>query len=112
MNTMKRSPVQMFLSVVMLLGGLMLGSALMAPKAVGADNDNNHKKQQSKRYYDKKNHDYHQWNDSEDHAYRTYLQENHRDYRDFNKVKAPEQQQYFQWRHDHPDSALLNIEIR
>ena len=112
MSTTKRSTARIFLSVSMLLGSLMLGAALIAPVAVRADNDKNHKKPQVKRYYDKKNHDYHECNDNEDRAYRAYLQENHRDYREFRILKAPEQQQYFGWRHDHPDSALFKVEIR
>ena len=124
MNTPKRTNARIFLFVSMLLSFLMLGAALIAPVAARADNDNNHKKPQVKRYYDKKNHDYHEWNDNEEHkdyhewndnedrAYRSYLQENHQDYREFKAVKPPQQQEYFGWRHEHPDSVLFKLEIR
>ena len=111
MNTIKRSTVRTFLPVSMLLGSLMLSAVLIAPATARAD-DNNKNKQQNKRYYDKKNKDYHEWNDHEDRAYRTYLQENHQDYREFNKVKRPQQDQYYQWRHEHPDSVLFKLEIK
>jgi hypothetical protein len=52
------------------------------------------------------------YDDKEDHAYRVYLGEQHRDYRAFNKNKAAEQQQYFKWRHDHPDHVLFKLEIK
>ena len=111
MNAPKRTNARTYLSISMLLGILMLGAALFAPVAARAD-DNNHKKQQVKRYYDKKNKDYHEWNDNEDHAYRMYLQENHRDYREFRVLRRPEQEQYFGWRHQHPDTTLFKLEIR
>ena len=79
----------------------------------GMANGRGHDKEpQVKRYYDKKNKDTHEWNDNEDKAYRAYLSENHQEYRDFSKRKAPEQQQYFDWRHEHPDSTLFKVEIR
>jgi len=87
----------------------MLGAVLIAPIALRADNDH---KQQTKRYYDKKHKDYHEWNDNEARAYRSYLQENHQDYRDFRTVKGPQQQAYFGWRHDHPDSVLFKLEVK
>ena len=111
MSTTKRSTVRTFLSV-MLLGSLMLGATLIAPVAARADNDNNHKKPQVKRYYDKQHHDYHEWNDHEDRAYRVYLGEQHQQYREFRKVKPVHQREYFKWRHEHPDSALFKLEIR
>jgi hypothetical protein len=111
MNTSKRSTVRTFLSVSVLLSFLMLSTAWFAPVAARADNDNK-KQQQNKRYYDEKNHDSHEWNDNENRAYRSYLQENHQEYRDFSKVKAPQQQAYFGWRHEHPDSVLFKLDIR
>lgn len=112
MDTSKRTNARTFLSISMLLGILMLGAALIAPVAARADNDNHDKKQQVQRYYDKKHHDYHEWNENEDRAYRSYLQENRRDYREFRVVQRPQQQQYFGWRHDHPDSVLFKVETR
>ncbi len=52
------------------------------------------------------------WNNNEDRAYRAYLQEQHQDYRNFNTAKPDQQQQYFKWRHQHPDSTLFKVEVR
>ena len=90
-----------------MLSALVLSATLIGPSVARAE-DNHHEK----RYYDREGHDYHAWNSSEDHAYRAYLQEQHRDYRDFNKTNRGQQQQYFKWRHTHPDSALIKVEIR
>jgi heat shock protein HspQ len=56
---------------------------VIGPVIVRAD-DANH---QERRYYDRSGKDYHTCKDNEDRAYRAYVQEQHRDYRDFNKVK-------------------------
>jgi len=32
--------------------------------------------------------------------------------REFNSVNRGQQQPYFNWRHEHPDSALIKVEIR
>ena len=111
MKATKRSIARNFLSIGMLLGFLTLGAALSAPLAARAS-DNDHKKPQVKRYYDKKHKDYHEWNDNEDKAYRAYTTENHQEYRPFPTIKGPQQQQYFGWRHDHPDSVLFKVEVR
>ena len=90
----------------LILGGFVLGAALLAPVAITADD------QHYKRYYDKQGRDYHVYNDQEDRAYRVYLGEQHRDYREFRRERNPQQQQYFRWRHDHPDHTLFKVEIR
>jgi hypothetical protein len=55
------------------------------------------------RAYDAQHSDYHQWDDHEDRAYRGYLAEQHRDYRDFKTLDRSDQDGYWQWRHAHPD---------
>lgn len=90
----------------LILSALVLGTTMMVGPVVGQADPHD------KRYYDRDGKDYHTWNSNEDHAYRAYLQEQHQDYRDFNKMKRPQQQQYFKWRHTHPDNSLLNIEIK
>jgi hypothetical protein len=55
------------------------------------------------RVYDAPRRDYHRWNASEDRAYRAYLVERHRVYRAFSRLDGREQEEYWQWRHDHPD---------
>jgi len=79
---------------------------LTAPIAVRADDHHD------KRYYDRDGHDYHTWNGNEDRAYRVYLGQQHREYREFGKTKAIQQQEYFKWRHGNPDSTLFKVEVR
>jgi len=90
----------------LILSALVLSTTLIGPGVAQAAGGND------KRYYDQGGKDYHVWNDNEDKAYRTYLTEQHREYRKFNTVKRPEQEQYFKWRHEHPDKALVKVEIK
>ena len=88
-----------------ILSGLLLGAALLVPVAVSADDHD-------RRYYDRDGHDYHQWNNHEDRAYRVYLGEQHQEYREFRRVKPVHQREYFKWRHEHPDTVLFKVEVR
>jgi type III secretory pathway component EscR len=90
----------------LVLSALVLSTTLIGPVVARAGAP------QEKRYYDKNGKDYHTWNTNEDHAYRTYLTEQHRNYQDFNKVNRSQQQQYFAWRHQHPDNSLIKVEIK
>lgn len=56
-------------------------------------------------YHDREHHDDHHWNENEDKAYRRYLEERHETYRAFEKRKAKQQQEYWRWRHAHPDQG-------
>lgn len=58
----------------------------------------------SVRVYDRDHHEYHNWDNSEDQAYRRYLRERHEHYRDFSKLNRNEQNDYWNWRHSHPGS--------
>jgi hypothetical protein len=89
----------------LILSALVVGATMIGPVVGQAD-------PHDKRYYDRDGKDYHAWNSNEDHAYRAYLQEQHKDYRDFNRVKRADQQQYFAWRHQHPDNTLFKVEIK
>ena len=80
----------------------LLGVALMAPIATGptalkADDD------RPKRYQDKEHKDEHEWNAREDRAYQKWLEEKRHAKREFAKLKAKEQKEYWKWRHEHPD---------
>ena len=55
------------------------------------------------RVYDASHRDYHHWDRREDASFRVYLGERHIEYRDFNRLNAREQGDYWAWRHDHPD---------
>ena len=92
----------------LILTAFVLSAAFVAPVAARAD-DRNH---QEKRYYDRDGRDYHTWNNNEDRAYRQYLEEQRREYRVFPKMRAPQQREYFRWRHEHPDNTLFKVEIR
>lgn len=90
----------------LILSALVLGTTMMIGPVVGRADP------QEKRYYDRNGKDYHTWNNNEDRAYRSYLTEQHQTYREFNKVNRSRQQQYFTWRHQHPDNTLFKIEIK
>ena len=97
-----------------ILGALLLGVALVTPVAVKAQDESRRTTTttttETKRYYDPVEKDYHVWNEQEDHAYRMYLREKHRDYVEFPKEKVTEQREYFRWRHHHPDSVIVTTE--
>jgi hypothetical protein len=90
----------------------LLGAALIIPVALAPATlraEDNH--QATLTYHDKKHNDNHEWNSHEDQAYRLYVQQNHRSYSDFAKLKDNDQQRYWAWRHQHSD-AQLKIEVR
>jgi hypothetical protein len=81
---------------------IFLSAALSAPAALvsrAASQEEHH----DKRVYDHAHKDYHNWDEHEDHAYHQYFTENHREYRDYGKLKRKDQDAYWAWRHDHPD---------
>jgi hypothetical protein len=55
------------------------------------------------RVYDPYHSDYHTWNDGETVYYNQWVVENHREHRDFRKLRKEDQKRYWNWRHDHPD---------
>jgi hypothetical protein len=79
---------------------------VLSPIVMRADDDHN-----AKRYRDARHNDEHVWNDHEDKAYHMWVQENHRKYNDFDRLKERDRQSYWDWRHDHSD-AQLKIDIR
>jgi len=80
----------------------------MAPSAQPADDDH---RQETRRYHDARHNDDHEWNNREDQAYRMWVQERHRKYEDFDKLRDRDRENYWNWRHDHSD-AQLKIQIR
>jgi len=94
------------------LSYLVLTAALIAPVALGTRaaaqddkrrDESQHNDRKQARVYDRKHKDYHDWNDSEDRSYRAYLGQNHVEYRDYSKLNHNKQDQYWNWRHSHPD---------
>jgi hypothetical protein len=84
------------------IGPLMLAAAIVAPALI-ATRANAQEASVQVRVYDSNHKDYHNWDDREDHAYRNYLGEHHREYREYNKQNRREQKTYWNWRHSHPD---------
>jgi Ni/Co efflux regulator RcnB len=94
-----------FLNIALLSAALMAPIA-MAPTALRAQDQ-----RAARTYHDKQHNDDHAWNGQEDKAYRIYAKQNHRKYSDFSRLRDNDQQNYWNWRHEHSD-ALLKIEIR
>src|SRR6266536_5248829 len=93
------------------LTAFLLTAALAVPMTARADDrhDDHHA---NKRYYDRQAKDWHEWNENETRAYRRYLEERHRTYHEWEKAKRLEQEDYWRWRHAHPDSSLFRPEVR
>jgi len=89
----------------------LLSAALMVPIAVAPSVLRAQDQKAARNYHDKKNNDDHAWNGQEDKAYRIYAKQNHRKASEFSKLKDDDQQNYWNWRHEHSDS-LLKIEIK
>jgi type III secretory pathway component EscR len=88
------------------LSGFVLSAALMAPVVMTARAEE--RRIVVKRYYDRDNRDWHEWNENEDRAYRHYLMEQRREYRPWPEVRRREEQrEYWRWRHQHPDSVII-----
>ena len=83
------------------LSSLLLAAALAAPVAIMAAPEPQASIQL--RVYDRDHRDYHNWDDREDRAYRGYLNDQHQNYRVYNKQNHRRQNQYWNWRHSHPD---------
>ena len=92
------------MSPVLIFSGLVLGAALVAPFATA----NGHR---GKRYYGRENRS-DQARNQEDRAYRVFLGEQRRDFREFRSMTRDDQQHYFSWSHEHPDHVLFQVERR
>jgi hypothetical protein len=77
--------------------GLLLALSLAVPVAASADDH-------AKRYYDKEHKDYHEWNSNEERSYNVYLGERRITVHTWTKAKPRERQDYWKWRHEHPDN--------
>jgi hypothetical protein len=93
-----------------LFGFFVLSAALAAPSVMSGaakpqDNgrQEEHRRDDNNRFYDRQHKDYHNWNDNEDRSFRVYLGERHREYHPFVELKVKEQNEYWKWRHRHPD---------
>jgi len=57
----------------------------------------------SYRIYDPAYADYHVWDNNEGVYYQRWETQTHREHRDFRKRDSGEQQEYWKWRHAHPE---------
>jgi hypothetical protein len=55
------------------------------------------------RVYDPYFRDYHVWTDGEAAHYHSWAIENRHEHRDYRQLNSHDQQEYWRWRHDHPD---------
>ena len=84
---------------------VVMSAALAVPFAVfGQDHDHADKNDKPTQHYEDRAHkDSHEWNANEDKSYRRYLTEHHQKYHEFAKAKQRDQDNYWTWRHTHPD---------
>jgi hypothetical protein len=104
------------------LSFLALTAALLSPAGVTTrataqdDRRQEDKRQEDKRQedtlrndtnqthvYDRTHKDYHDWNENEDRSYRQYAGQNQQEFREYNKLNNDQQDQYWNWRHSHPN---------
>src|SRR4051812_43326733 len=79
-----------------------LGTTPLAVAGAAQDRDGRAQRQQEEhRMYDNAHRDYHNWNGDEDRRYREFVAERHRRYREFSRLNRRQQNEYWQWRHDH-----------
>lgn len=55
------------------------------------------------RVYDEKHKDYHNWDDHENAAWVRFQEEKHWKAHEWSKASKRQQEQYWEWRHSHPD---------
>lgn len=87
-----------------LFGAVLLSAALFVPAAVRAQDHQGRQNTQNRRYYDRTHNDYHDWNSNENQVYNQYLQQNRMGNRSWSRTSRREQNNYWNWRHQHPDS--------
>jgi hypothetical protein len=63
-----------------------------------------HESTQKRTYYDASHKDRHEWNDNENSAWNRYRDEHHVKQTEFAKTSRRQQQDYWNWRHEHPDN--------
>ena len=91
-----------YLSVIVFSAALMVPLTVIGQERQG-DRNRTQTEQQATRYQDRA-HNSHEWNAQEDVAYRRYLQEHHKKYREFTRNSKTEQYRYWDWRKTHPDA--------
>jgi hypothetical protein len=98
------------------LGSIILMAALAVPAAAiaqdrdhdqdrdhHADKDKDRDRDAQRRVYDRDHRDYHAWDANEARAYNQWAASRHWENRQFEKLNAKQQREYWKWRHQHPD---------
>lgn len=88
------------------LGAVLAGALSIVPNTLNAqdrDHDQNRQDTRNRTYYDANHKDRHEWNDNENSAWNRYRDEHHIKQREFAKANRRQQQNYWNWRHEHPD---------
>lgn len=91
------------------LGSIILSAGLMAPigvNAIPAAQDEHEKHEQDehqRRVYDEERHEYRNWDQREDEAYRHWLDFKHQTYVDYDKLDRKMKRDYWRWRHEHEE---------
>jgi hypothetical protein len=84
------------------IASLLLTAALVVPVAIMA-NPAPQEASVNVRVYDKDHKGYHNWDAKENQAWGEYLTENHHKHYEYSKANSKQQEQYWNWRHAHPD---------
>lgn len=88
-----------------LLTGILLAGALsIVPSTLNAqdsDHERGHDEHSHRTYYDNAHKDKHEWNSDEDSAWNRYREERHVKQSDFSRASHKQQQNYWNWRHEH-----------
>lgn len=77
-------------SSILLTAAIAPATAMMAatrPQDNGWQEEHRRDDNDRNRFYDRDHRDYHNWNNNEDHSYRLYLGERHREYRPFAEMR-------------------------
>lgn len=89
------------------LATIALWTLAIVPNSVRAqdmNHDHDHDHQAARVYYDRVHKDKHEWNDHEAAAWNGYRDEHHVKQTDFARANRRQQQNYWNWRHEHPDN--------
>lgn len=77
---------------------LLLGGALTLTPGLQADDHHDRERRMAQ--------ERREWNEREERAYKRYVQEQHRQYREWGKLNRKEQDSYWKWRQRHDDTWL------
>lgn len=91
------------------LASIFVSAALLTP--VGAlaipapqdDHERHEQEEHERKVYDEERHEYRQWDQREDGAYRSWLEFKHHAYVDYDRLDHKMKREYWKWRHQHEE---------